>query len=59
METSKAQEKQNAKQMGVAENAFSKCKHRSVNPAPSFSQFVKLINNLMGLYLQQSLASVV
>lgn len=38
METSKAQEKQNTKQMGEAENAFSKCKHRSVNPASGISQ---------------------
>lgn len=38
METSKAQEKQNTKQIGVAENAFSKCKHPSVNPTSSISQ---------------------
>lgn len=38
MKTSKAQEKQNAKQMGVAENAFSKRKHQSVSPASSISQ---------------------
>jgi len=38
METSKAQEKQNTKQMGIAENAFSKCKHRSVNAAYGISQ---------------------
>lgn len=38
METSKAQEKQNSKQMGVAENAFSKCKHPSVNPESGISQ---------------------
>lgn len=38
METSKAQEKQNTKQMGVAKNAFSKCKHRSDNSASGINQ---------------------
>lgn len=38
MEISKAQEKQNTKQMGVAENAFSKRKHWSVNPTSRISQ---------------------
>lgn len=42
MKTSKAQEKQNTKEMGVAENAFSKCKHRSVNPALGISQICEV-----------------
>lgn len=54
METSKAQEKQNTKEMGVAENAFSKCKHRSVYPALGISQIYEVDKYFNGLSLQQN-----
>lgn len=38
METSKTQEKQNTKQMGVAENPFSKCKYQSVTTVSGLIQ---------------------